>query len=72
MTAPSGRKIRKLSLRVRLVSSEGRKIAQFGSLARWKMFNSRPSEGGRVFRFLSPAARDPKSRDPADDEMIWK
>ena len=34
MTAPSGRKIEKLSVRVRLVSSERREIAQIGLLAR--------------------------------------
>ena len=38
---------------------------------RGTIISSRPSEGGRVFRFLSPAARDPKSRDPAQAEMGW-
>ena len=36
MIGPRCRKIGKSSFRVRLVSSEGRKIAQVGSLARWK------------------------------------
>ena len=34
----SFRKIGKLSSKMRLVASEGPKIAQIGSLARWKMF----------------------------------
>ena len=36
MTPLSYSKIRNLSSRVRVVSPEGRKIAQIGSLARWK------------------------------------
>ena len=36
MSAGRYRKIGKLSVRVRLVSPEGGKIAQIGSLARWK------------------------------------
>ncbi len=36
MSASRGRKIGNLSLRVRLAASEGGKIAQIGSLARWK------------------------------------
>ena len=32
------RKIGKMSSKMRLVTSEGPKIAQIGSLARWKMF----------------------------------
>ena len=36
MSASRGRKIGNLSLRVRLVSPEAPKIAQIGSLARWK------------------------------------
>ena len=36
MTPLSYRKIGNLSSRVRVVSTEGRKIAQIGSLARWK------------------------------------
>ena len=38
MSPASSRKIKKLSSKVRLASPEGRKIAQIGSLARWKMF----------------------------------
>ena len=34
----SFRKIGKLSSKMHLVASEGPKIAQIGSLARWKMF----------------------------------
>ncbi len=36
MSVPGCRKLGKLSVRVRLVSPEGGKIAQVGSLARWK------------------------------------
>ena len=36
MMAAAFQKIGKLSVRVRLVSPEGGKIAQIGSLARWK------------------------------------
>ena len=50
MTAATFQKIEKLSLRVRLVSPEGRQIAQVGSLARWNRVDSRPSLKDRVLR----------------------
>ena len=50
MTTAAFQKIEKLSLRVRLVSPEGRQIAQVGSLARWNRVDSRPSLKDRVLR----------------------
>ena len=52
MMAAAFQKIGKLSVRVRLVSPEGGKIAQIGSLARWNRVDSRPSEGGGLFDYL--------------------
>ena len=52
VTKMSSRKIGNLSFSMRLVSPEGGKIAQIGSLARWNRVDSRPSEGGGLFDYL--------------------
>ena len=64
MRSQSSRKIGNLSSRVRLVTPEGRKIAQIGSLARWKRIFP-AIFGGRVVRLLGLASA-PKAKSPGD------
>ena len=66
MSGASFRKIRFFGPGRRLAAPEGPKIVGGASLARREKPDSRPSEGGRVLRFLGPAQSTQMHSDSAE------
>ena len=71
MSSASFRKNRFFGPGRRLAAPEGPKIVGGASLARREKPDSRPSEGGRVLRFLGPAQWAQMQRDSADLGCLW-